>query len=570
MLFAAVVVLVAMFTFAEPASALLPPGGTFIDDDGSIHEGSIEAVAGEGITKGCNPPFNDAFCPDASITRGQMAAFLRRALEGTLPEGDPIAFVDTAGSIFADDIAWLSSTGITRGCNPPVNDEYCPTSKVKRDQMAAFLRRALEGTLPEGDPIAFVDTAGSIFADDIAWLSSTGITRGCNPPANDEYCPADEVSREQMATFLTRALGLTPTVPQPRGDLALVPVVGAYTQPTHVTAPIGDDRLFIVEKRGTIRIVDDGAVLSTPFLDVSPFVVNAGEKGLLSMAFHPDYATNGRFFVYHSGDGPGEDHTSYVVEYRVSGDPDVADPTSRRVVIDIDQPRSNHNGGHVLFGPDGYLYISLGDGGGSGDPFENGQDPSTLLGSILRIDVDGDLPYSVPATNPYVGAPGADEVWLTGVRNPWRLWFDGGSLFVADVGQNEREEVTVIPDDAGGLDLGWNTLEGTRCYPSGGSCASGGTVLPSLEYNHDAGCSITGGPVYQGAIPELRDWYFYADLCRSWIKAARFVGGKLVDTWDLTSVLSPPGGAWSFGVDGRGEMYAVYGSSGRVYAFVSE
>ena len=308
-------------------------------------------------------------------------------------------------------------------------------------------------------------------------------------------------------------------------------------------------------------------MLGTPFIDLTGVVSSdRSEKGLLSMAFHPDYDDNGRFFVYYSGD-PGDAHTSYVVEYSVSGDPDVADPGSAVEIITIAQPRSNHDGGHILFGPDGYLYIALGDGGGSGDPFENGQDLGTLLGSILRIDVDGGAPYEVPPDNPYVGKSGEDEIWISGVRNPWRVWFDDGSLYVADVGQQQREEVTVVPDDVGGLDFGWNTLEGSRCYDPASGCSSAGTTLPSLEYSHAAGCSITGGVVYRGSVTELDRWYLYADLCRTWVRAARFVDGDLVATKDLSSDLNAPGGAWSFGVDGTGEVYMLFGSSGRIYRF---
>jgi glucose/arabinose dehydrogenase len=504
-------VVVTMFAVVAPAAAL-SPGGTFVDDDLSVHEGSIEAIAALGITKGCNPPFGDEFCGSASITRGQMAAFLRRALEGSIPEGS-------------------------------------------------------------ADP--FTDVAGSIFVDDIAWLARTGITKGCNPPANDRFCPRDDVTREEMATFLTRALGLAPIVPEPRGELRLEPIGPSFTQPVHVTAPVGDPRLFVVEKGGRIWAVTGSTKGSVPFLDISGLVVNSGEKGMFSMAFHPDFADNGRFFVMYSGalraGAPsGSDHTAYIVEYRVTGDPAVADASTRRVVLTVDEPRENHNGGHILFGPDGMLYVTFGDGGGGGDPFENGQDITTLLGSILRIDVDGGDPYGVPATNPYVATTGADEIWISGVRNPWRIWFDEGDLYVADVGQSAWEEITVVDGSTGGLDLGWNTVEGPACYDPASGCDRSGLVPPSLSYGHSDGCSITGGVVYRGSITELEGWYLYADVCSSWIRAARFVDGELVDQRDLTKELSPSTGAWSFGVDASGEMYIVYGNAGRVYRFVSD
>ena len=571
------VLALALALSASPAfGAALEPGGSFVDDDRSVHEGSIEAIAAEGITRGCNPPFNDEYCPSAPVTRGQMAAFLHRALGGTLPEGPPITFVDIAGSVFASDIAWLGRVGVTKGCNPPTNNRFCPDARVTRGQMAAFLVRAFGYRAGVGSN-RFLDDNDSIFENDIDRLATAGVTKGCNPPANDRFCPGSLVTRAQMATFLTRAMKLRATVPPPRGDLGLQRVGGTFSQPIHVAAPTGDARLFVVEKQGRIRIVENGTTKSRPFLDISGLVATTGEEGLLSVVFHPKFAANGRFFVYHSaplraGAPGGWNHTSYVVEYRVSGDPNVANLASRQVVIAIDQPRSNHNGGHLLFGPDGMLYIALGDGGGGGDPDDNGQDVTTLLGSILRIDVDGAKPYANPADNPYVGKVGRDEIWLSGVRNPWRIWFDDGRLYVADVGQHTVEEVTVVDASVPGLDLGWNTLEGSRCFEPSSGCSAAGTVRPSLEYphSHAAGCSITGGVVYRGAkVAELRQWYLYSDLCGGWIKGARFVGSTLVDERNLTADLSPPTGAWSFGVDGHGEAYVVYGGSGAVYQIVS-
>ena len=567
----------ALVLSAAPAlAAPLEPGGTFVDDDGSVHEGSIEAIAAEAITRGCNPPFNDEFCPSSPLTRGQMAALLHRALGGALPEGPTLPFVDIADSVFASDIAWLGRVGVTKGCNPPTNNRFCPDARVTRAQMAAFLVRAFGYRSGIGSN-RFIDDDHSIFENDIDRLAAAGVTKGCNPPTNNWFCPGALVTREQMATFLTRALKLRATVPPPRGDLGLQRIGGAFSEPIHVAAPVGDNRVFVVEKRGRIRIVENGTTKAKPFLDISGIVVNSGEKGMMSVVFHPDYAGNGRFFVYHSaalraGAPKGWNHTSYVVEYRVSSDRNVADPASRRVVMAIDQPRSNHNGGHLLFGPDGKLFVALGDGGGGGDPDENAQDVSNVLGSILRIGVDGAHPYAIPADNPYVGKPGKDEIWLSGVRNPWRIWFDDGRLYVADVGQHAREELTVVDASVPGLNLGWDRLEGSRCYEPASGCSAAGTVKPSLEYphSHSTGCSITGGVVYRGPkVAELRQWYLYADLCGSWIKGARFVGSRLVAQRDLSGALRPPSGAWSFGVDGKGEAYVVYGQAGAVYQIVS-
>jgi hypothetical protein len=491
---------------AVPASAgTLPPGGSFIDDNGSVHEPDIEALAAADITRGCNPPANDRFCPGDSVTRGQMAAFLVRALE--LP----------------------AATG----------------------------------------PDRFSDDDTSEFEADIEALAAADVTRGCNPPDNDRFCPANPVTRAEMATFIVRAEGLSPITPPPPVGIALDVVASGLTSPVHVATPPGDDRLFIVEKGGVIKILDGGDVLPEPFLDVSSEVdEDGGEMGLLSMAFHPDYATNGRFFVYYS-DNDGS-HQSVIAEYQVSSDPNVADPTEDRVLV-IDQPNTNHNGGHLLFGPDGYLYVGLGDGGGGGDPDDNGQDPATLLGSILRLDVSTPGTYSSPPDNPYVGTAGADEIWAIGLRNPWRMWFDNGLLYVADVGQDAYEEVSVVDSDAPGLNYGWNILEGKHCYPASANCSAAGTVVPVAEHSHSAGwISVTGGVVYRGtALPQLTGRYLYADLVEGHVRTLLMNGTSLLETGDLTSEIGVVSGVWSFGADNDGEIYLVRGGAGTVVQLVA-
>ncbi|MDP3983899.1 MAG: S-layer homology domain-containing protein, partial [Acidimicrobiia bacterium] len=239
-----------LLVVALPAGAALPPGGTFVDDDGSIFEGSIEAIAAEGITRGCNPPTNDRYCPDDIVTRGQMAAFLVRALNP--PPTSQDFFTDDNNSTFENDVNRLAAAGVTRGCNPPANDRFCPDDAVTRGQMAAFLHRGFDGLLIPGEPVEFIDDDGSTFEADIEWLGATGVTKGCNPPANDSYCPTRSVTRGEMAAFLTRALGLTPIVPPPRPSIALELVASGLNDPVYVTAPLGDDRVFIVEKEGTI------------------------------------------------------------------------------------------------------------------------------------------------------------------------------------------------------------------------------------------------------------------------------------------------------------------------------
>jgi glucose/arabinose dehydrogenase len=245
----------------------------------------------------------------------------------------------------------------------------------------------------------------------------------------------------------------------------------------------------------------------------------------------------------------------------------VADPSSASLVLAVDQPYANHNGGHVLFGPDGMLYVAMGDGGSGGDPQGNGQNPAALLGKILRIDVNGAAPYAIPPTNPFVGQTGKrPEIWFTGVRNPWRFSFDreAGLLYLADVGQNAWEEVNVTPAATGGLNLGWNLMEAAHCY-GGGGCSQQGLTLPVLEYSHSDGCSITGGYVYRGsAIPGIRGHYFYADYCQGWIHSFRWYGSQAVDqrSWDLGSI----GNVTSFGEDAAHELY-VTSTNGKVYRF---
>jgi glucose/arabinose dehydrogenase len=230
------------------------------------------------------------------------------------------------------------------------------------------------------------------------------------------------------------------------------------------------------------------------------------------------------------------------------------------------QPQANHNGGQIAFGPDGMLYIGLGDGGGAGDPGQHGQNPNTLLGALLRIDVDGAAPYRVPADNPYVNGGGRPEIWAIGLRNPWRFSFDRqrNLLYIADVGQNRREEVNVQPAGAPGLNYGWNRMEGTQCYPPGSSCSTTGLVLPVVEYANPAeGCSVTGGYVYRGArVPGLRGHYLYADYCRGWVRSFRYTGdGGVADQRQLATGL---GNITSFGEDGAGELY-VLTAGGRVF-----
>jgi glucose/arabinose dehydrogenase len=360
----------------------------------------------------------------------------------------------------------------------------------------------------------------------------------------------------------------TPDPPDGTEPLALQEVATGLIFPLDLTAPDADARLFIVEKGGTIRIVKNGALLPIPFLDISAQVSTGGEQGLLGLAFPPQYASNGRFVVHYT-DLAGDTRVS---SFRVSADPDVADPLSEVAVLGVDQPFANHNGGQILFGPDGHLYVMLGDGGSASDPGGRGQSLGDLLGSILRIDPLDGGGYTVPADNPFVGSAGArPEIWSYGLRNPWRIAFDPatGDLYIADVGERRWEEVNVSTgaDGAGrGRNFGWSLMEGPECFRDS-SCDQDGLELPVLSYNHGAGCSITGGYVYRGpAIPALQGHYFYADYCSGWVRTFRFENGTAVDQFQWPT-LAPGGGVPSFGRDAAGELY-VMSTSGVVFKIV--
>jgi glucose/arabinose dehydrogenase len=337
--------------------------------------------------------------------------------------------------------------------------------------------------------------------------------------------------------------------------------------PLFLTAPPGDaTRLFVVEKTGRIRVIKNGALLAQPFLDLSGRVSGGSEQGLLGLAFHPQYAANGRFVVNYTNSS-GDTRISV---FRVTANPDVADPSSEQVILAVAQPFANHNGGMVVFGPDGKLYLGLGDGGSGGDPQGNGQSKGVLLGKILRVDVSGAGALSVPADNPFVGQAGSrTEIWSYGLRNPWRFSFDRaqGDLYIGDVGQNAREEVDVSPAAAGGgrgVNFGWNVMEGTACYAPSSGCNRSGLTPPVLDYDHADGCSVIGGYVYRGqAIPALRGRYFYADYCGGWVRSFLAQGAVATDQRDWPS-LRPGGQVTSFGEDAGGELY-VMTSSGKVY-----
>ncbi len=542
-------------SLAGTAFADLPPGGTFTDDDGNTHEADIEAIAAEGVTKGCNPPFEDLYCPSQSVDRGAIAAFLRRAMD--LPAASKDYFTDDNGSIFENDINAIAEAGITKGCNPPANTIYCPNDIVQRDVMAALLRRALN--LPAASQDYFTDDNGSIFENDINAIAEAGISKGCNPPTNTLFCPNQTVKRDTMASFLTRAFGYTPENPDPRPGLDWEIVVSGLSSPIEVLAPPGEDRLLIAQQAGRVLSYESGSL--TTFLDIEDDVWFQGERGLLSIAVHPDYPSDRRLFTWYSGN----DGDTYLVEFDIAGD--LQSASSPRVVLEIDQPASNHNGGFITFGDDGYLYLSTGDGGGGNDSFKVARNLNSLLGKMIRIDVDGAAPYEIPADNPYVGKSGRDEIWASGLRNPFRWSFDDGYMFIGDVGQETREEISVVEVAPVGYDFGWSRYEGSVCNPNDHdpSCSTAGLTFPVYEYGRSVGRSVTGGVVYRGSIVNsLAEYYLWADVLSGTVQAFRIDDGVDVEHKNLSSDLGL-GGIVSFAHDGDGEILAVSLWTGAVY-----
>jgi glucose/arabinose dehydrogenase len=350
-------------------------------------------------------------------------------------------------------------------------------------------------------------------------------------------------------------------------SVSLEPTWTGLRQPTDVVvARDGSNRVFVTEKAGRIRVIDGSGVLPTPFLDISSLVGSGGsEQGLLGLAFSPHYAQNGRFFVNYT-DTHGD---SVVARYQVSEDPNAADPASAAQILFVGQPAANHNGGDLVFGPDGYLYIGFGDGGGGGDTYGNSQRGDVLLAKMLRLDVEGGDPYAIPPDNPFVNTPGMrPEIWAWGLRNPWRYSFDRqtGDLYIADVGQNAYEEIDFQPAGQGGQNYGWNIMEGLHCF-RGQNCQQSGLTLPIAEYDHGQGCSVTGGSVYRGSQqPALNGLYLYADYCsgRYWA-AWRSEDGA----WQTQVVANTQTHPSSFGEDESGELFVADLDGGTIYRVVA-
>ncbi len=390
----------------------------------------------------------------------------------------------------------------------------------------------------------------------MALLCSVGVLGGCT---SDD----DDAAREPSATTKPAATETPATGGGDEGEASARPVrllpLGRFDEPTYLTAPRGDSRRFVVERGGRIRVVKGGRALEQPFLDISDLVTTGGESGLLSMAFPPDYARSGRFYVYYT------DQQGYptIAEFRRSqGNPDRADPDSRRTTMRVPHQRFNHKGGQIQFGSDGRLYAAFGDGGGGGDPDDNGQDLGAILGKMVRISPKPGGGYSVPADNPFLGRSGArGEIYAYGLRNPYRFSFDRGSggLAIGDVGQDAVEEIDYVPGrdggepPRGGYNFGWDAFEGRDSYEGG---SARGHVPPVIAHSQDGGyCSIIGGYVIRDSALG-RGWngrYLYGDYCNSTLRLARLRRGSAPSR--ATSLSVP--GLVSFGEDGRGRVYAV-------------
>ncbi|MEM8922506.1 MAG: PQQ-dependent sugar dehydrogenase [Actinomycetota bacterium] len=380
--------------------------------------------------------------------------------------------------------------------------------------------------------------------------------------STDEETAADEVDEADGAAT-SAAMSTVPLAPLQ--GLGAEVVAEGFDQPIHVTSAPGSDRLFVVEREGVIHTVGPDGVDPEPFLDARDRLLSSSiEQGLLGLVFHPRFAENGRLFAYWTD----TDGDSVLARFTASIGPDgvpVLDEGSQHTMLQIEQPAERHNAGMLAFGPDGLLYVAVGDGGSGG---RTAQDTTNLLGSILRLDVDGngDGPdaYAIPEGNPF-----DDEIWVYGLRNPWRFWIDDETdlVYIGDVGQERFEELNVIGLDGAGTNFGWFLTEGDQCFRDG--CDTDGLTPPVLQYGRDEGCSITGGIVYRGGlIPEFDGHYFYGDWCKGFVRSLRFDGRRVQDQFDWTNELDM-GQVTSFGVGPDGELYAV-NWEGKLLTLVAE
>jgi glucose/arabinose dehydrogenase len=386
------------------------------------------------------------------------------------------------------------------------------------------------------------------------------------PPTEPPPSPSPTTAPPTPTTPPTPTALPQPPPLSPPAAIALEPFLDLAAEITYLThAGDGSGRLFVVEKKGRVRIIDEeGILLDPPFLDIAEVVdASSSEQGLLSIAFPPDFTASGEFYVNYTA--RASDGGTVIARYRVAdGDPNRADPGTAQVVLAFDQPAPNHNGGQIQFGPDGYLYVGTGDGGAAADPWDNAENLNVFLGKMLRLDVRGQSTYAIPPDNPWAGRP----VWAYGLRNPWRFSFDrlSGDLYIADVGQGDWEEVNFTPaGTAGGLHFGWDTMEGRHCFEPRQGCETAGKVMPVVEYGHDLGCSITGGYVYRGQrFPALNGVYLFGDYCSGLIWGLWREGGA----WQERMLLASDANIASFGEDERGEIY-VLDLDGQIYRLLA-
>lgn len=533
--------------------------GISLFNDG-IAFGVNNGTSGDGICGTSNVA--DGFWHHIAVTRrfsdGRLELFVDGVRQASLdgPDGD-LSYNDShsnpdpndpflvIGAQKRDDPGSLAYNGWI--------DEIRISTNLRYDNTNEFTRPSANFT-NDGNTAAlyhFDEGSGNIINDSSGAGTSDGVRNFGGSPAGPIWSP-DKAP-------------LGPLDQSPSTDFFQPLVNSGLSNPVAITTPPdGTSRLFITEQPGTISFWNGSSLID--FMDIQNIVNFGGEQGLLSTAFHPDYANNGYFYVYFTNDNGDNEVDRFSV---MSGDPNKGDPSSRVTILTIPHPGfSNHNGGQLQFGPDGYLYIGTGDGGGGGDPDENGQDINVLLGKMLRIDIgDGTPPYTNPPDNPYVGVPGLDEIWAIGMRNPWRYGFDRltGDQIIADVGQDSWEEIDFqAVGTPGGVNWGWNDREGKHCYDPPSGCQTAGRTDPIMEYSHSLGCSVSGGYRYRGtAIPQIYGRYYFGDYCTGSVWQSTQAGDG---SWSIGSSLSTSFNISGFGQDANGEMYII-NLNGAVYKF---
>ena len=510
---------------------------------------------------------------------GGSAVDWTSSLDGPLGTGDSLTVPTLSAGNHGLSATATDSRGVTTTATVTIT--VVPFTPGNNPPTVAIASPAPGTSVPTGTAVVLQGSAddpedGTLTGSALTWSSSLDGALGIGASLTIDSLSAGSHTITLQATDLggvaneaTLLLIVTPPTP----SIGLTPVISGMSSPVLLTAPPGDlIRLFIVEQSGAIRIIKNGTLLPAAFLDLGDSISTGSEQGLLGLAFAPDYATSGRFYVsYTNKHGPLAAGTSVIERYTVSGNTDVANAASGQRLLTLDDPYSNHNGGMIAFGPDDYLYYGMGDGGGGGDPLNSGQDRSDLFASMLRLDVSGSGAYTIPASNPYATHPTyRHELWSYGLRNPWRWSFDRqtGDLYIGDVGQGAREEIDIqLASSSGGENYGWRTMEGSSCYGAS-SCNQTGLTLPELDYDHSQGCAVTGGYVYRGSAVSLRGRYLYADYCGGWVRSFRYSGGAATDQRDEPA-LAPGGNITSFGEDAAGEVY-VLTQGGSIYRITGD